>query len=289
MEYEKGCILQDELYRVAVNHQHLEVLMETADRLPRIAEWIPRQQLPWMAQEQVLGALRLHSGCKVVHVPSYLKGLYQAIQSTGNGSKEWIVIGNDSDTKGLSLEERTAAFDAIVLAAGSGLFQDSIITDKMPIQLVRGQSIEMTLKDLNLKSAMLCGKYVSPLLEENRVLIGATHEFKEQALDDDQVRSELRERTDDFAADIWEDGTIDKITCGFRVQSNRGKYGRMPLLGKYDCAFHPNAWIFTGLSSRGLLHHGIFGEILARKIIGDETELFDEYLHWWQGRTSKQE
>ena len=287
-EYQNGCILQDELYRVAVNKDHQDTLMETADRLPELAEWVPRDDLPWTAPNDVLGALRLHSGCKVVHVPSYLKGLYHAICDMGGGDKDWNVLGMSSSLQcQTSWVKRLECFDVVVLAAGAGLFQESIIEEKIPMQLVRGQSIEMTLNEASLGSAMLCGKYVTPLLEKNRILIGATHEFKDQALDPEQVRLELRQRSDAFASHLWEDGTVDRITSGFRVQSNRGKYGRLPIVGKFDTTLHPNAWIFTGLSSRGLLQHGIFGEILASQIIGDESEQLREGLDWWRGNTSK--
>lgn len=262
--------------------------METADRLSELAEWIPCEELPWQPQNEILGALRLHSGCKVVHMPSYLKGLYHAIQATGRGKKEWVVLGESDGSRPVNgWGERLAGFDAVVLAAGAGLFQDSIIKDKMPVQLVRGQSVEMTLNEVEFSYAMLCGKYVSPLLEENRILIGATHEFKNEALNPEQVVLELRERCDAFASNLWDAGTIDRITCGFRVQSNRGEYGRIPIVGRTDSVFHNNTWIFTGLSSRGLLHHGIFGEILASKIIGIESEQLYEGLDWWQSKTSR--
>ena len=287
-EYQNGCILQDELYRVAVNKDHQDTLMETADRLPELAEWVPRDDLPWTAPNDVFGALRLHSGCKVVHVPSYLKGLYHAIRNMGGGDKDWNVLGMSSSLQcQASWVKRLECFDAVVLAAGAGLFQESIIEEKIPMQLVRGQSIEMTLNEASLGSAMLCGKYVTPLLEKNRILIGATHEFKDQALDPEQVRLQLRQRSDAFASHLWEDGTVDRITSGFRVQSNRGKYGRLPIVGKFDSTLHPNAWIFTGLSSRGLLQHGIFGEILASQIIGAESEQLREGLDWWRGNASK--
>ena len=114
------------------------------------------------------------------------------------------------------------------------------------------------------------------------MLIGATHEFSDVPLDPDQVAAELRRRTSPFASDIWENGTIDRLTCGYRVQSNRGRHGRLPIVGKVDESFHGNAWIYTGLSSRGLLYHGIFGEILASKILQTESEYNVVDLDWWK-------
>jgi hypothetical protein len=60
-------------------------------------------------------------------------------------------------------------------------------------------------------NAVLCGKYVSPLPERDCVLIGATHEFKKDF-----------ERSYEFASSIWDkEGSIDDMTIGYRVQSNR--------------------------------------------------------------------
>jgi hypothetical protein len=61
---------------------------------------------------------------------------------------------------------------------------------------------------------------VSPLPEKDRVLIGATHEFKKDPLTENEVEVELRERSYEFASSIWDKGSIDDITIGYRVQSN---------------------------------------------------------------------
>ena len=75
------------------------------------------------------------------------------------------------------------------------------------------------------------------------------------------------------------------------MQSNRGKFGRMPIIGKYnnsaskDTIRHQNTWIFTGLSSRGLIYHGVFGRWLANAILHDDEEKIREEFaefDWWQ-------
>ena len=115
-------------------------------------------------------------------------------------------------------------------------------------------------------------------------LPGATQEFKEEPLDIVDVEAELRRRSDAFASHIWKGSSVDRVTTGFRVQSNRGKNGRMPILGRLDTPVHNDAWIFTGLSSRGLLYHGIFGDYLSNIILktGNENPAIDpEDLDWW--------
>jgi hypothetical protein len=129
-----------------------------------------------------------------------------------------------------------SAFDAVVLSAGAGLFQNSIIKEELPTQLVRGQSIELDLGETTFDKARLCGKYAAPLLEHNRVLIlGATQEFKDTPLDSTEVlEAELKKRSNVFTSDLWDGSSIDKkITKGgFRVQ------GRMPRLGQFETPIH---------------------------------------------------
>jgi len=284
---QKDCLMSNEIYRIATNQDHVTALMETANNLPNLTEWLLPEQLPWDdCPKDVLGALRLHSGCMVVHMPSYLGGLWQAIANTsGIGIKKWCLLEESmypSEDGKYDWNNILSEFDTVILSAGSGLFQDCIVEQKLPIQLVRGQSVEMTHTTNSNNHAMLCGKYVSPLPQNNRVLIGATHEFNKIPLEPDEVISELRTKTNSFASHLWDNGTIDKITSGYRVQSNRGKYGRIPILGKLDVTFHSNVWIYTGLSSRGLLHHGIFGEILASKILQVDAQHDVHNLDWWK-------
>lgn len=279
-EHRSDCVLQEEIYRVAVNDDHVSTLKQSAERLPELTQWVEARDLPMDCPSDVLGGLRLHSGCKVINVPSYLEGLWEVIRFTGTGWREWRVLQPSSDD--VDWVNELKDFDTVVLSAGSGLFQDAIISEELPMQLVRGQSIEMTLNKEKCDFAMLCGKYISPLLEPSRILIGATHEFKEVPLDRRQVYSELRERSDAFASNLWEDGVVDNITSGVRVQSNRGPYGRLPMIGNFKSSLHSNAWIFTGLSSRGLIYHGLFGEILASRILNLETEYEQSGLDWWR-------
>jgi glycine/D-amino acid oxidase-like deaminating enzyme len=283
-EFKKGVILRDEIFRMALNEDHELALKQAASTLPDWTEWTEASDLEWDTPSSLIGALRIHSGGgKVVHVPTYLQGLWTACKMKGTGKKVWRTEP-DFATDGFDWKERLSVFDSVVLCAGSGLFQDSIVTDDMPIQLVRGQSVELFLGDRTLQHARLCGKYASPLPESNRILIGATHEFKSEPLDKSEVETELQKRTNSFASDLWDGSTIDKITTGFRVQSNRGKNGRIPIIGKFKSLLHSDAWIFTGLSSRGLLYHGVFGETLANMILNvecGENSISHDDLEWW--------
>jgi glycine/D-amino acid oxidase-like deaminating enzyme len=285
-KFDEKTVLRDKIVRLATTRDHVTTLRETSLALPQLTTWLSPTDDVTLKSYDILGALVLHSGCKVVYMPSYLRGLWQACESAGSGQKKWVQDDTCSNAN-FDWRERLAEFDCVILAAGAALFQTSIVYQRdFPVQLVRGQSIELTLpEDVDFPNALLCGKYVSPLPQQNRVLIGATHEYKEVPLSPGQVEAELKDRSYDFASTIWNHGMIDRITSGYRAQTNRGKNGRLPIIGRYDTAIHHNAWIFTGLSSRGLLYHGIFGDKLSDLVLGGNNEEESSDLDWW--RTSR--
>ncbi|KAG7354705.1 FAD dependent oxidoreductase [Nitzschia inconspicua] len=294
-QFAPECVLREDLYRVALDEKQRDTLRGTAEALPHLTKWIDDtdKEAPneWeslnLSDERVLGALKMHNGCKVIHVPSYLSGLWDACQSTGSGSKAWVQDQTLSETFTVEWKSRLSGFDCVVFSGGAGMFQSSVLgnDNELPIQLVRGQSIEMTVSSNQLKNALLGGKYVSPMLEPDKILVGATHEFKEEPLSQFDVVKELKDRSYAFCSTLWDHGSIDRITSGSRVQSQRGRYGRLPIIGRIQCPHHSNSWIFTGLSSRGILYHGIYGDALSGSILGQDNNV-DRLRHldveWWK-------
>lgn len=298
--------LRQELYRVAMDEEQIQMLQRTAQELPNITEWIDHEATldkiiekecadnPSVQGKRILGALRLHSGCQVIHVPSYLQGLLKACENNAistNSKVEWKQL-NTSATE-LSLE----VYDATIYCAGAGMLHrntfgqvvfsmphKTVSTAVFPVQLVRGQSIRLTSPyNWSVKQALLCGKYVSPTPHPNHVLVGATHEFKTTPLDREEVISELRQRTASLLP--WNEVNMESITLtsGVRVQSERGRTGRRPIVGRLS----EKEWIFTGLSSRGLLYHALYGDILIDAVVLDcEEHMLKRCsdILWWKIR-----
>jgi glycine/D-amino acid oxidase-like deaminating enzyme len=277
MQHEEGVVLKNEIFRVALDEKHASTLQKTAKTLPVLSQWMEPNELDHFHQQDLLGVLRLHSGCKVIHVPSYLKGLWSACCSAAPDRAQWIVEPGCTDSS-FDWKQKLAEFDTVVFSAGSGLFSNLVPVEELPVTLVRGQSIVLKLDGGSLGYAMLGGKYISPLPEKDEVLIGATHEFDEIPWDKERVQEELKARSYQFTSTFWDNGCIDRITSGVRVQSDRGKFGRMPIIGKYETQTHDNAWIFTGLSSRGLLYHGVFGDLLTDMVLMRNLGVYEEEL-----------
>ena len=138
-EFEKRTVLRSEIFRIAVNENHEKTLRQTAKDFPHFSSWMDtttddEQWQKLRTKEQgIIGALRLHGGCKVVHMASYLKGLWGACQATGDGKKQWIQDSSYSLTD-YKWKERLVEFDCVVFAAGAGLFQASVVEQEFPIQ-----------------------------------------------------------------------------------------------------------------------------------------------------------
>ena len=247
--------------------------------------------------------MKLSNGCQVIHVPLYLKALWKACQAKAeecDGCITWEQSRLDI------MQQLENDHDAVILAAGSGIVNDGLLCNQndatLPVQLIRGQSILMDLSEdvghETINEALLCGKYISPIPSNTidnqsdmprnnnsrEFIIGATHEYKEIPLSQEEVFQELKQRSYQLAPRLWDNGVINKLTSGIRMQSNRGKNGRMPIVGKLPSE-RKKSWIFTGLSSRGLIYHGLFGRWLAEAVLNDDEQIlhghFEEY-DWWK-------
>ena len=341
-KHEPDCILRDHLYRVALNDKNVNQLQNLPSLCPDLAKWMSMEEMnDKFGLQGSLGGVELSNGCKVVHVPTYLSGLLKECETKAkemDGSVKWIKgsINKWGDID--SFNQQLAKCDAVILSAGAGLIHDQIISKEdceLPVQLIRGQSVEISLpkedttnENFDCNEAFLCGKYVAPLEPKNastpRFVIGATHEYRSKPFSPSEVIEELKSRSYQMAKHFWDNGKVDNLTTGFRMQSNRGNLGeysysmqdihtinlyfflqlsflnvtvpccyivtgRIPIIGRYNDATegisHPNTWMFAGLSSRGLIYHGIFGRWLAEAILLDDEEhlesQFAEY-NWWK-------
>lgn len=292
--HQPNCVLRDQLYRVALTEKNVDQLKDAADLYPKYATWVSPDEIESNCRpnsDSILGGVLFSNGCKVIHVPTYIQGLWSVCQDMSNGRATWCVEDSAIPKSNYDWEKRLSEFDAVVFAAGSGLFQDSILKKDaadFPAEIVRGQSIEFSYPSSSdyTNEALLCGKYFAPLPGSGRVLLGATHEWKEEALEHSTVMEELKQRSYDLAPFVWDEGSVQKITVGYRVQSRRGKFGRMPIIGKsVHNDIHPNSWMFTGLSGRGLIYHGVYGDILSDAIIAKtESVVLNDNPDalWWK-------
>ena len=258
------CVLREELYRIATTEQNVQQLRRTAadSLLTNVCDWVDS-----VDGCHSLGGVKIRG--KVLHVPTYLEGLLMKCRTMG--AVEWKITTGSGQNEELHHHHH----DALVYSAGAGLFQDArfdISHHNLPIQLVRGQSLILHHSPTH---AILAGKYMTPMPDLNLCLVGATQEYGEEVWSEEQVLDELATPF----LHLWESHPkLERITCGTRVQSKRSNWGRLPIVGRLD----ETRYIFTGLSSRGLLYHGLYGDLLTNVILNRSNGAMGEHLDWWR-------
>ena len=230
-------------------------------------------------------------GTVTIDTSAYLRALWLAVQQEASGQPpggggsasqrqcqcEW------RHERVSSLAELSARHDVTVVAAGVGVpsLWSLPSLGRLGLKYVRGQNLVYPLR---LRHAVLAGDYVVPSGDGGLVLAGATHEYgsvaeltASRALPDAAAAEALV--GDRLAALLPALRSLRPLraTCGVRVVAPRGSLGKLPLIARHDSL--ANAYLLTGLGSRGVIHHAVMGQYLAAAIVaGDPAGIPAELL-----------
>jgi hypothetical protein len=88
-------------------------------------------------------------------------------------------------------------------------------------------------------------KYISPMPDANRILVGATHECKELSFLEKDALWELKDRSFVFVSSLWDHSRVETITSG-PLPIIKGKHEKFILaLGfSTDLTEHPGHVIY---------------------------------------------
>ena len=181
----------------------------------------------------------------------YLEALWLALEE--KGAK---LIGEKIE----SLQQLNA-FDQIVLAAGAGVFAFPE-TRPLHIEVLKGQALTCRLPQgysLPVQSQIARG-YIAHVGEAGYCLLGSTYERGEKnpGPDWEKAKAELFPKASLLYPQAHELEVVDGFAA-FRVM-RIGHYCPIAL------RLEKNLWVCTALGSRGLLYHGLLGELLAKAI-----------------------
>ncbi len=175
-----------------------------------------------------------------VFLRPYLKGLFQALPNCKFVQGK---IENEDD------------FDQVLYAIGSGFIPWNI----SDVQYVKGQVL-MAKEHQKLARSIIGSGYISPTERPGIVQIGATYEHnpKNDQPNLEEAKKHLNPRIKTFLVplDSWE--IVECLSC-IRV-CHQSSY--LPIVKRIS----PRRVIFTGLGSRGLLYHALYGEHAAEEI-----------------------
>lgn len=205
----------------------------------------------WKDVEQLdLDLFLIHSGITVLS-ENYLEGLSAAVIKMGGELVIQKVEGLDA----------LGAFDHIVVAAGYGVRQFSEC-QQLKIKFLKGQSLRLSGKPPFEKSLISQG-YIAHIGSTTHFELGSTYE-KEFA--NDLPNMNLAKELLQEKLAYCPGAEILECKAGVRVAA-QNHY--LPLIEQIA----PNAHVFTGLGSRGLLYHGLYGRTLAQSILSNKPAL----------------
>jgi glycine/D-amino acid oxidase-like deaminating enzyme len=182
----------------------------------------------------------IHTGITVIS-ENYLEGLLSAIFK--NGDK--LII------KKIATTQELKEFDQIVIAAGYGI-RDFPECEGLKTKFLKGQALRIEAAPPYEKSFISKG-YIAHTGRSNMFEVGSTYERQfSDSLPNLSVAKKLIEEKFSFE-DSWK---IIDVKAGVRV-CMQGHYA--PIIDRVK----ENVFVFTGLGSRGLLYHGLYGRKLA--------------------------
>ncbi|MDN3505719.1 MAG: FAD-dependent oxidoreductase [Simkaniaceae bacterium] len=186
----------------------------------------------------------IHSGSTVVS-ENYLQGLSSALSNMG----ALFVIQNVQSLNELE------NFDHIVIASGHGV-RNFDECKNIKVKFLKGQALSMEGEPPHEKSFISRG-YIAHVGSSARFEIGSTYEKEFSSIEPDL---ETAKKLLQDKLDLCTGSNIVACRSGVRV-CPIGHYA--PIIEKVG----EKATVFTGLGSRGLLYHGLYGRMLAAQIL----------------------
>lgn len=219
---------------------------------PEETEWWDLHKVAEQIQGLIpMPGLFIKEGC-TVDLPNYLQGLRLACKAKG---ARFI---NDHI---LSLKQLTN-YDKVLIAAGSGTLAIKECAN-LPLTSIKGQVLSLQWPEELPIPKIALGSHPYLIVSKERIAtLGATFErsYLSAAPDPDFAKKELLNVVATFLPQL-KGATVLDCRSGVRLS-----YGRHPLLLTSIPGF-PHCQLFTGLGSRGLLHHAFFGKQAASTVI----------------------
>ena len=175
----------------------------------------------------------------------YLEGVWKAC----------LALGAKLIDESISSLDDLDAFDAIVLTAG---FKTLRFAPHLPLQVTKGQTLLCRWTE-KLPFSIVSQGHITPTEDPCVCQVGSTYEHGYTSLDPDKSAiPELIEKVAKFYPPAREFEVLE-VRAGARISRPKGYRPIVEKLGN-------KTWVFTGLGSRGMLYHSLFGKQIAEEI-----------------------
>ncbi|KAL2645403.1 hypothetical protein R1flu_012990 [Riccia fluitans] len=246
-----------------------------------------------------------------VHPQRYLKALWLACELFSRKASTTDCPGTQAVLRNYrvgSLTELKGSYEAVVVCLGAQAMLLPELVDKLPLTSCRGVVAQLQaprgLRNVYDSQApnLLFGTWVA-VQGERDLLLGATKDWGSMNaspnVDNTEATSALEKLMDETAPFYpsikkWK---VKGWQAGLRAMPPRSSLGSLPLagcidelvrssqLGGYSEQIKNTAstkwWLFGGLGSRGLIHHGWLGDQVAKAVIYRNESLLPQILKQW--------
>ena len=251
------------LLRPAIDVAQAQRFYDVAQTLPQHASWLSAdaaiERFPGLAMHT--GALLVRQG-GAIRVADFVGALLKAAQQHGAETQTGLRVdgwGEDAEGAFVTIHNGADRLYArrVVLAMGYGYHRHPALT-ALNLHAIKGQTVRVTRPDALPPDGLLplSGQgYVVPAREA--FVVGSSYErgFADLSPSEEQTRQILTKASRMLPA--LKDAAVLDATAGVRVTVPGT---RLPMLGPLPG--HSRIWLFTGLSSKGLL----MAPLLARNL-----------------------
>ncbi|KAL3698786.1 hypothetical protein R1sor_012862 [Riccia sorocarpa] len=275
---------------------------------PAARELVPGLEIP-------AGGLALHIPQAInVHPQRYLKALWLACELFSRNASNSDCPGTQAVLRNHrvdSLRELKGNYEAVIVCLGAQAMLLPELLDKLPLTSCRG--VVAQLQAPQGSRNVFCSKAPNLLFGtwlavqgERDLLLGATKDWGSMNasphVDNREASSALEKlirESAPFYPSIkeWE---VKGWQAGLRAIPPRSALGSLPLVGCIDELVRRSHsevysgqtsnikqttstkwWLFGGLGSRGLIHHGWLGDLVAKAVVYRDESLLPQTLKQW--------
>ncbi|AAD19167.1 putative D-amino acid dehydrogenase [Chlamydia pneumoniae TW-183] len=252
-------VISQGILRPAIDEDQAQLFTERVEEFPKEVEWWEKARceisIPSMVIPPNLGALFIKSGV-TLNNDLYIQGLADACMKLGTQFYDELIE---------DLADIEEFYDHIIVTPGANA---SILPElkDMPVNKVKGQLLEISWpKDLAMLSFSInAHKYMVANTQKNTCILGATfeHNQPEETPDPAIAYQEIMPPVLSLFPGL-KDAQVLHCYAGMRSSSK----SRLPVISR----IREKLWFLGGLGSKGLLYHGITGDMLAQAVLRKST------------------
>lgn len=250
-------VLSNGIIRPARDGEQAEIFMKRAEEFPLELEWWEQARCEMTVPGMVahLGALFIKNGI-TINNHAYIHGLWDACANLGTQFYDELIE---------NLEDIREFYDHIIITPGANA-QNLPELQHLPLSSVKGQIVEISWpQDIPIPQFSINGhKYIVANTEKRTCILGATFEHNQpEAVPDHTVAYNDIMPPVISLFPALQNAEVLNYYAGMRSSSAT----RLPIISRIK----ENLWFLGGLGSKGLLYHGLTGDMLAQAVLKQST------------------